>query len=84
LSDLSQASGIAAASFVSTMMTDALPVIQAMTKAFHEARKAPLRAADTMQGLTQSLMASAAQESLAFREQATLQTTLRKTTRKRK
>lgn len=84
LSELSEVSGIAAASFVSTLMSDALPVVQAMIKAFQEARKAPLRAADTMDAVTHSLMASAAQESLAFRERATTQAALRKTTRKRK
>lgn len=83
LSDLSEVSGIAASSFVATVMNDSLPVIEAMTQAFRQAKAAPLKAAETMQDVMQRTIFSAAQESLALSERARKAERIRKTTRKR-
>lgn len=83
LTELSEASGIAASSFVATVMNDSLPVIEAMTQAFRHAKKAPQTAAETMNEAMLSTVHQAIQASLALTDKAN-SVTLRKTTRKRR
>jgi hypothetical protein len=83
LTELSQASGIAASSFVASVMNDSLPVIEAMTQAFTQAKKAPQKAAETMNEAMQKTVLESIQASLALTDKANA-ATLRKTTRKRR
>lgn len=66
LERLSKASGIAASQFISQIVHDAIPVIDAMTRSFEEAKKSPQRAAEIMRDLITHAQVEAAQHQLAL------------------
>lgn len=66
LERLTQVSGIASSQFVSQMLHDAIPMIDAMTRSFEAAKKSPHRAAEIMQELLTEAQVEVAQHQLAF------------------
>lgn len=66
LERLSDVSGIASSQFISQLMHDAIPVVEAMTRSFEEAKKSPQRAAQIMQELLTDAHVEIAQQQLAF------------------
>jgi len=63
---LGEVSGIAASQFISQILHDSIPLIEAMTRSFLEAKKSPLRAAEIMQEAMTSAHIELAQHSLAL------------------
>lgn len=66
LDRLSEASGIASSMFISQIIDNAMPMIETMTRAFSEAKKSPLRAAEIMQEAMTDAHVELAQQSLAL------------------
>jgi hypothetical protein len=66
LERFSQVTGIAASQFVTNIIHDAIPVIEATTKAFEIARTSPQAAAELMTSELLRVQALAAQEHLAL------------------
>lgn len=66
LDRLSEASGIASSMFISQILDNAIPMVEAMTRAFLEAKKSPLRAAEIMQEAMTDAHVELAQHSLAL------------------
>ena len=67
LDRFSAASGVSSASLVASLLAETVPVIDAMTAAYKQARSAPSQAADTMREAMHGAMSKAAQASLALR-----------------
>lgn len=78
----SEASGIAAATFASKLLQDAIPMVEALTRSFELAAKNPALAADELSELLTSSMVEAAQAQLDL-EQATKSAKLRRSPRRR-
>lgn len=66
LERLTEASGIASSQFVSQLVHDAVPVLDAMTRSFIAAKKSPQRAAEIMQELLIDAHVEVAQHQLAL------------------
>lgn len=66
LERLTQASGIAASQFVSSLLHDSIPVFDAMARSFLEAKKSPQRAAQIMGEMMSGASVELAQHQLAF------------------
>lgn len=66
LERLTQASGIASSQFVSQLIHDSVPVLNAMAAAFAEAKKSPMRAAEIMRDALGEAHIDVAQHQLAL------------------
>lgn len=64
LERFSEVSGIAASQFIRSIVDDAVPIIDAMTRAYETARKSPARAVGIMESEFVRTMAKAAQSQL--------------------
>jgi hypothetical protein len=70
LEQFSEVSGVAMAQFISSLVHDSVPIIQAMTQAYKVARSSPRQASSIMETQFLRTMADAAQTKLEFDEAA--------------
>lgn len=78
----SEASGIAASTFASKLLQDAIPMVEALTRSFELAKQSPGLAASELGDLLQATMVEAAQAHLEL-EQAAKSSRLRRSPRRR-
>jgi hypothetical protein len=78
LERFSKVSGVAQSSFIGSLVDDAIPVLESMTRAFEAARKSPIEAAEIMNAALVETMKNAAQEQLHFSDQAKKRARLRR------
>lgn len=78
LERLSKVSGIAASQFITQLIHDAIPVIDAMTRSFEEVKKSPQRAAQMMQEVLVGAQIEAVQQQLGLDSSAKKKRKLRR------
>ena len=82
LDALSEAAGVSAASFIAGLVHDAIPVIEATTRALRAARTQPQKAADILNSEVVRAVAKVAQGQLELDEAIAERRTMRRTTKR--